>query len=94
MEKLTEAEKLCIEILNWSENSHRASNFDTTFVESVLEQLYERDSVTDKQINAVANIVDRFEVPTLADSLYNDLRDRYRAKFGRPYVASKTQGFM
>ena len=94
MEKLSEAEKLCIEVLNWSENSMRASDFDTSFVESVLGQLYERDSVTDKQVNAVANIVDRFEVPTLADSLYNDLRDRYRAKFGKPNVVSKQPGFM
>lgn len=94
MDKVNEAEKICIEILNWSERSVRAENFNTEFVESVLGQVYERNSVTDRQIEAVVNIKDRFEITTLDGSLYEDLKDRFRAKYGKVTVASKVQGFM
>ena len=46
-------------ILAWTEEH---TNFNTTFVESVKEQYETRGRLTDAQMDALANIIDRWEI--------------------------------
>lgn len=57
--KLSEAITLCNEILEWADAK---GSFDTTFVESVQEQIVKQDFVTERQYEALQKIYRTFDV--------------------------------
>ena len=52
-------EEKCELILEWAMDH---SNFDTAFVEDMLDKLQEGDELTEGQSNALHNIIERFGI--------------------------------
>ena len=54
-----EAQELIDQILEWAKNK---SWFDSTFVDDLQVQLLEKDFVTEAQIDALNNIINKFNI--------------------------------
>ena len=52
----------CERILQWARNK-RGKVFDTGFVESILQWVRENDHVTERQMECVENIIEKFKIP-------------------------------
>ena len=57
-----ECEMNCERILRWARNK-KGKPFDTTFVESILDWVRENNHVTDRQLECVNNIIEKFKIP-------------------------------
>ena len=57
-----ECEMNCERILQWARNK-KGKVFDTGFVESILEWVRENDHVTERQMECVENIIEKFKIP-------------------------------
>ena len=53
-----ECEMNCERILQWARNKR-----GTAFVESILEWVRENDHVTERQMECVENIIEKFKIP-------------------------------
>ncbi len=59
--KLGEYEDKCAAIMSWADE-RGDDDFDTTFVESIQEQIEKGRDLTQKQMDAIDNIIDQFRI--------------------------------
>jgi hypothetical protein len=55
-------------ILEWAETEQAPANFNTRFVLSCQEQLKEKGSLSNKQKDALRNIIEKFKIGQIRDS--------------------------
>lgn len=60
--KLGEYEDKCKAIMSWADDRGEDQDFDTTFVESIQEQLEEGRDLSPKQMDAIDHILDQFRI--------------------------------